>query len=59
MKIQKIRLTNIFTIETFIFANFVQKVDFDRSHLQNVGVALAEFHLSELSSYAGIRGKLF
>ena len=33
----------------FIFANFVEKVDFEPSQFQRMGVALAEFHLFELS----------
>lgn len=33
----------------FIFANFVEKVDFEPSQSQRMGVALAEFYLFELS----------
>ena len=35
---------NIFTIEMFIFANFVQNVDSERSQLQKMSVVLAEFY---------------
>ena len=34
----------------FIFVNFVQKVDFEQSQLENVGVAFPVFYSSEFSS---------
>ena len=37
-------------IEMFIFANFVQKVNFEESHFQNVGVRLPELLLFVLGS---------
>lgn len=33
LKLQKFRWTNAFTIKMFIFANFIQNVDFERSVL--------------------------
>ena len=32
----------------FIFANFLQKVNFERSQFQRVAIALAKFYLFEL-----------
>ena len=43
--LQKLHWTNIFTIEMFIFAISVQQIDFEKSQLQGVNVALAEFSL--------------
>ena len=48
LMLQKFSCKNIFTIEMFIFANSVQKVDFEQSHFQKVGVALAEIYSFEL-----------
>ena len=50
LKLQKFPWTNIFTIEMFIFASFVQNIDFEGSQFQRVGIALAEFRLFQLSS---------
>ena len=47
-KLQKFHWPNIFTIEMFIFANFVQKINFEGSQFQDVGVALSEFYLFAL-----------
>lgn len=33
----------------FVFANFVQKLGFEQSHLPKVDMALAKFYLFELS----------
>ena len=49
LKVQKFCWTNNFTTEIFIFANFVQKVNFDQLQFQKLGVALSKFVLFELS----------
>ena len=38
------------TTEIFLFVNFVKNVDFERSQLHKVNVALSEFYLFVLSS---------
>ena len=43
-KAQKPHLTYIFTIKSFIFANFVQKIDFEQLHLQKLDAVLAGFY---------------
>ena len=43
LRLQKLRWTNIFTIEMLIFAIFVQKNDFEQSQFQKVDVALSQF----------------
>ena len=50
LKVQKFSGTNIVTIDMFIFANFVQKVNFEESHLRNVGERLPELLLFVLGS---------
>lgn len=41
---------NIFTIEIFIFANFVQKIEFKQCQFQKMSVKIAEFSLFGLRS---------
>ena len=53
LKLQKFCWRNIFIIEMFIFPNFVQKIDFEPSHLglshlQKLNVVLAEFYSFQL-----------
>ena len=44
----------------FIFTNFIQTIDFERSQFQRMGVELTEFYLFEMSSLrAVIKGKSF
>ena len=50
LKVQKFSWANIVMIEMFIFANFVQKLNFEESHFQNVGVRLPELLLFVLGS---------
>lgn len=50
---------NIFTIEMFFFANFVQKVDFDELKFQKVGVPLSEFYLFVVPVLLALGEKLF
>ena len=50
LKVQKFSWANIVMIEMFIFANFVQKVNFEELHFQNVGVRLPELLLFVLGS---------
>ena len=59
LKLQKFCWRNIFIIEMFIFGNFVQKVDFEPSHLQKLRVVLAEFYLFELPSLWLLRQSCF
>ena len=47
-KAPEVRLGKCFYHWMFIFANFVQKIGFEQSQLQGVGVAVAEFYLFEL-----------
>lgn len=50
---------NIFTIEMFFFANFVQKVDFDELKFQKVGVPFSEFYLFVVPALLALGEKLF
>ena len=59
LKLQKARWTNIFTIEMFIFAEFVNKINFERIQSQRVGVALAKLFLFKLSSLRVLENSCF
>ena len=56
-KTSKVPLHEYLTIEFFIFASFVQKVDFELSQFQKVSVALADF-LFFCCVYCGYKGKV-
>ena len=50
LRLQMFRWTDIFTIEVFIFVNFVQKINFVLSQFQKLVVAVPEFSLFAFSS---------
>ena len=58
-KAPKALLEEIFYHCLFIFANFVQKVNFELSQFQKMGVAAAEFHLVQLPVLPVLRESCF
>ena len=59
LRLQMFRWTDIFTIEAFVFANFVQKINFVLSQFQKLVVVVPEFSLFAISSLRLLEESLF